>query len=355
MAFGPFSGWDKTKPAGTTEVRQVDNVVGANNIDLQSFIQNLAPQFTGAVSFIGPSSTNAGVLDLGTTNAARRFRNLNLKGRANIPSAWITTLRSNSALITTIRALGKITGPLMSGKSSKFATARAGNGVITTLRLLTKATGPLFSGTNVRFLKATGGLASSKSAKFATARANKGIITTLLVGTKASGPLFSGTNVRFTTATGGTITAVVGRIGTLRVNTKATGPLFSGTNLRFNVATGKLVSSVNGKFPDTLRTNLLIATTIQGGLFGTWGTASQNSVYYATADCIVVAEGTGTNPDCSLLSDAANPPTILRARGGEFLVGGSWGNFTCPVRKGDYWKAAVAAGTWTVRKLRMGG
>ncbi|MCF7843855.1 hypothetical protein K9M47_03080 [Candidatus Gracilibacteria bacterium] len=76
--------------------------------------------------------------------------------------------------------------------------------------------------------------------------------------------------------------------------------------------------------------------------FGTWGNANADgSAYQVTKDSLLIV----TNADSgsiSVLSDAANPPTVQRAR---ITPGASgvYGTVTVPIRKNDYYKITGSA------------
>lgn len=257
MAFlGPFSNWDRTTPTGSTQVRLSDEAIRANWRDLNSTLNGIMPEWPGTTRFIGPSAGNE--LNLGSSGATFSLNNLFLKGKASVASAHISTLRSNSSIITTIRANTKMTGPLVSAATVRFTKATGNlasastvrftkatgnlvstqNARATTIRANTKMTGPLVSASTFRFTKATGNLVSTQNQRATTMRAN----------TKMTGPLVSAVTMRFTKATGNLISTQNQRATTMRANTKMTGPLVSATNLRFTTATGNLASASTVRF-----------------------------------------------------------------------------------------------------------
>jgi hypothetical protein len=87
--------------------------------------------------------------------------------------------------------------------------------------------------------------------------------------------------------------------------------------------------------------------------FGTRLSRAVNTSYLAYTDGIVTFSGDVDNgDDFQILSDSSNPPTTMIQR----LYTGSGttayvGSMTVPVKKGDYWKLSVVAGTCTVPTL----
>ncbi len=81
--------------------------------------------------------------------------------------------------------------------------------------------------------------------------------------------------------------------------------------------------------------------------FGVWndrdndGSAdvvASNTTYEAITDGIVTCGATGTGSNLSVLTDLSNPPTTLRVQAGG-ASGIITSYITCPVKKGDFWKA----------------
>lgn len=73
---------------------------------------------------------------------------------------------------------------------------------------------------------------------------------------------------------------------------------------------------------------------------GAWANKTKDTVYQATSDGFVLADG-GTDVNISGLTDGSNPPTTERAHAYSGNVMGTQG-LTMPVRKGDYWKVTNA-------------
>jgi len=68
--------------------------------------------------------------------------------------------------------------------------------------------------------------------------------------------------------------------------------------------------------------------------FGEWAARSNNTVYLASTDGFIIADGEGGSA-FNIYSDGSNPPTTARASS-SFSVGD--GTSTAPVKKGDYYK-----------------
>lgn len=81
--------------------------------------------------------------------------------------------------------------------------------------------------------------------------------------------------------------------------------------------------------------------------FGSWASKSDNTVYQAATDGIVVASN-DSHGDVKVYTNSSNPPTTMRAGSG-----GETRQVTCPVKKSDYWKV-TGSGTTTVYWIPLG-
>ena len=99
-----------------------------------------------------------------------------------------------------------------------------------------------------------------------------------------------------------------------------------------NTANGVVVLDASSKLPAVDGSQL---TNITGTFLGSWTSKTNNTVYQAATDGLVIGSVTAAIRGTGL-SDASNPPTTERAS--------NWGttgvvvSITFPVRKNDYWK-----------------
>ncbi|MDP3014196.1 MAG: hypothetical protein Q8M92_08155, partial [Candidatus Subteraquimicrobiales bacterium] len=114
------------------------------------------------------------------------------------------------------------------------------------------------------------------------------------------------------------------------------------------------VGSATGDFKVVVSTagNVGIGTTNPGAklevvgtvkMLGAWTTASTNTVYQAASDGFVIIHV--IDETSSIVTDSANPPTVVRAWAAALVSGDRRGSATVPVRKGDYWKIVRNTGT----------
>lgn len=147
----------------------------------------------------------------------------------------------------------------------------------------------------------------------------------------------------------------------------ATLPAASGVNLTALNATNLASGTVpDARFPATLpaasgvnltalnATNLASGTVAQarlGTITGAWSSAlTVDSVIQAATDVLVVVVPDAST-SISFLTDSANPPTVQRG----YANGSNGTSICCPVKKNDYFKAALAGGsTATIYSIPIG-
>ncbi|MBU4348236.1 hypothetical protein KJ671_01875 [Patescibacteria group bacterium] len=96
---------------------------------------------------------------------------------------------------------------------------------------------------------------------------------------------------------------------------------------------------INGNL--TVNDGLSVSGTVD--MFGAWESKSADTSYLAESDGFVVIHTLDSTS--SILTDSANPPTIVRAWVAGVVTGNRRGSGTVPVRKGDYWKVVTNTGT----------
>lgn len=79
--------------------------------------------------------------------------------------------------------------------------------------------------------------------------------------------------------------------------------------------------------------------------FGAWASKSDNTVYEALTDGLVVAYAVQT--DITGYTDGSNPPTTIVQRDGDSGTNCN-GALCMPVKKGDYWKVVGSGARWWV-------
>ncbi len=92
---------------------------------------------------------------------------------------------------------------------------------------------------------------------------------------------------------------------------------------------------------------------------GSWAAKSNNTVYEAATDGLVVAysaEATGATLNVIGYTDGSNPPTTVRNRGmmGSTYASATRVNVVFPVKKGDYWKVAGIGGGGAIYWIPFG-
>lgn len=123
----------------------------------------------------------------------------------------------------------------------------------------------------------------------------------------------------------------------------------TGSTANANAANGVVVLDGSGKLPSSALT----------GLFGSWESKNNNTVYQATTDGFFVgninASANISWGDIDGYTDSSNPPTTLRASASGWRVDSSFsgtsgnrkGSFCIPVKKGDYYKGVTTNGSGT--------
>lgn len=71
--------------------------------------------------------------------------------------------------------------------------------------------------------------------------------------------------------------------------------------------------------------------------FGAWVSKNDNTVYQAATDGFIVGYGVAGAVVTDIFTDSSNPPTTKRTAFDIYGLNG-FGNFSCPVRKNDYYK-----------------
>jgi len=82
--------------------------------------------------------------------------------------------------------------------------------------------------------------------------------------------------------------------------------------------------------------------------FGSWESKSFGTVYQASTDGFAIgyAHRYGNEVILTGYTDSSNPPTTIRSKfSAEAVDGTAYGTILLPVKKGDYWKIVVDAGT----------
>ena len=87
---------------------------------------------------------------------------------------------------------------------------------------------------------------------------------------------------------------------------------------------------------------------ICGGGFGALESKSQNTIYQATTDGIIVAYGQSSSY-FKIKTDSSNPPVTIVIESEGTAVGAARPSATVPVKKNDYWKVEPVSGTIVVR------
>jgi len=111
----------------------------------------------------------------------------------------------------------------------------------------------------------------------------------------------------------------------------------TGATAAANGASGVVVLNGSSQLP-AVSGALLTNLPVQNTSFGSWESKTNGTVYQAATDGIVCALYSGGG-NAYILTDAANPPTVVRAQ--------CWANSgaegaTAPVKKGEYWKGSNA-------------
>ncbi len=80
---------------------------------------------------------------------------------------------------------------------------------------------------------------------------------------------------------------------------------------------------------------------------GAWLVRAGDTIYLAATDgdVIVTSPDFGSFRQWELRTDGSTPPTTVRSRSGKAASDSSQAEaFSCPVRKGDYWKIELTTG-----------
>lgn len=157
-----------------------------------------------------------------------------------------------------------------------------------------------------------------------------------------------------------TVTGVADFTGSVATDVVAEHTAANGVTVDgLNIKDGKL--NTNDSVVTSNITNLAVTAAKLNAPFGAWVTSAvQDTAYLAATDLVVVVRTNTLSAGgyATLLSDSANPPTVVRALVPAGAgVGTTAYSMTAPVRKGDYWKVLnVTAGlaVWDISYVSVG-
>ena len=188
-------------------------------------------------------------------------------------------------------------------------------------------------------VSATAGIVDTKLAQIATAQKVSATALTLLGSTPAAAGILP-------VANGGTGSATQNFVDLTTAQTVTGVKTFSSFPVTPSSAPASDYQAANKKYVDDTKP-----------VFGSWvdKSASYAAQQAATDGFVVVHPTAGSTMAWYLYTDANADPTTLRGASYNYAaVSNHAVGFTCPVKKGDYWKLVVTAGTPKVWWIPLG-